>query len=100
MAFITQLSELSVSDLQLMAKGCMHSTVNDLDFLETLSARRCIVVPPWVVRVQPSGGLARVTRLVYDADGNVNKVRVLLDMAREFRRAEKRGIGFGGRFST
>jgi hypothetical protein len=99
MGFITQLGELSVRDLQAMAKGCMHSTVNDIDFLETLAAKRCIVVPPWIVRVQPTGGLARVARLVYDTDGNIDKVRVLLAMAKEFRRAEKRGIGFGGRFS-
>jgi hypothetical protein len=77
----------------------MHCLVSDIDFLETLSAHKCIVVPPWIVRAQPNGGLARVTALVYDGQGNLDKPRMLLAMAKEFRRAEQRGLQFGGRFS-
>jgi hypothetical protein len=71
-----------------------------MDFFETLAAHKCILVPPWILRAQPSGGLARVTKLAYDFDGNIDKARVLLNAAREFRKAERRGIGFGGRFSS
>ncbi len=98
MRFITQVNELSLNDLKAMAKGSMQCAVTDIDFLETLSTHRCIVVPPWIVRAQPNGGLARVTPLMYDEEGNVDKVRVLLAMAKEFRR-EQRGVLFGGRFS-
>ena len=38
---------------------------------------------------QPTGGLARVTRLSYDKRGNLDKVRILLNIARAFRKAEQ-----------
>jgi hypothetical protein len=100
MSFSTTLLGLSLGDLQAMVDGTMNSTINDIDFLETLAAHKCLIVPPWVMRASPSGGLSRVARLTYDADGNLDKARVLIDAAREFRRAKNRGIDFGPRFTA
>jgi len=99
MRFVTLVSELSLSDLRAIAKGSMQCTVTDIDFLETLAAHQCILVPPWILRAQPTGGLARVTKIVYDTDGNIDKVAVLLAAARELKRGQRRDFGFGGRFS-
>src|SRR5271157_5369533 len=100
MQFTTSISELSVGELRAVARGAIPCEVSDCDFLATLSDHRCFILNSWVVRAQPSGGLARVVKLSYDARGNLNKVRILLGVAREFRKAERRGMGFGGRFST
>ncbi len=98
MRFTTQINEWSLSDLKAMAKGSMLCAVSDMDFLETLASHRCFLVTPWIVRAQRNGGLARVAELVFDSDGNIDKARVLLAMAKEFRHAEQRAR-FGGRFS-
>ncbi len=100
MRFITLVNELSLNDLRAIADGFIEKSVSDMDFLETLAHRKCFLLPPWVMRATPSGGLARVCKLSYDIDGNVDKPQVLLAVAHAFRLAESRGIGFGGRFST
>ena len=99
MRFITLDSRMSVDELKAIMDGSLQSTVSDLDFLETLAAHKCFLIPPWVIRANPSGNLARVARISYDIDGNVDKPRVLVAVAREFRRAKKRASGFGGRLS-
>lgn len=94
MRFVT-INEVSLPDLIAMANGSMEATVTDLDFLETLAAHGCFVVPPWVLRASPTGNLARVTRLVYDVDGQLDKARILVNAARQLNRRQPR---FGGRF--
>jgi hypothetical protein len=100
MAFVTLVDELSLAELKAIMNGCVPFSVSDMDFLETLAAHKCLIVTPWVMRANPSGGLARVARLTYDADGNIDKPRVLLEVAKEFRRAKGKGSGFGKRFSV
>jgi hypothetical protein len=99
MKFVTFLNQLSLSDLKAMANGCSPISISDMDFLETLAAHKCIIVTPWVMRADPSGGLARVARLVYDGEGNIDKARVLIAVAKEFRRAKRRQLPLGDRFS-
>jgi hypothetical protein len=99
MKFETLLSQLSPSDLRAMASGCSPISISDMDFLETLAAHKCLIVTPWVMRADPSGGLARVAKLTYDLDGNIDKARVLIAVAKEFRRAKRKRMGFGNRFS-
>lgn len=95
MRFFTLVSELSLRDLRAMAEGQIEGTVTDMDFLETLAAHKCLLVPPWVMRVSREGGLARVTPLVYDPDGQIDKARVLLAAERRLRQPRSR---FGSRF--
>jgi hypothetical protein len=99
MRFATLIAQLSPNDLKEVMNAGSHSLVSDMDFLETLAAHKCFLITPWVIRANPSGQLARVARLTYDIDGNIDKPRVLLEVAREFRRARKRAQRFGGRFS-
>jgi hypothetical protein len=94
MRFVT-INEVSLPDLIAMANGSMEATVTDLDFLETLAAHGCFLVPPWVLRASPTGDLTRVTRLVYDVDGQLDKARILVKTARQLNRRQSR---FGGRF--
>ena len=99
MRFATLVAQWSLQDLKAHMDGCSPSLVSDQDFLETLAAHKCFLAPPWVIRANPTGQLARVAKLTYDVDGNLDKPRVLLDVAREFRRAEKARTRFGDRFS-
>jgi hypothetical protein len=99
MKFVTLIHQLSLSDLKAMAEGCSPISVSDMDFLETLAAHKCILVTPWVMRANPSGGLARVAKLTYDHEGNIDKARVLIDVAKEFKRAKRKAFPSGGRFS-
>jgi hypothetical protein len=101
MRFTTALTELSLSDLRAIARGSLPCTLSDADFLQTLAAHKCFILYPWIVRAQPDGGLARVTRLAYDPRGNLDKVRILLTIARALRRAQQPdNLPFGGRFSA
>ena len=102
MPFVT-LNQLRLPDILAMASGTLEDTLTDLDFLETLAARQCFLVPPWVVRAAPAGGLSKITRLIYTMDGKLDKPRILLATAKELRRSDPpaplpRGL-FGRRFS-
>jgi hypothetical protein len=99
MKFVTLIKQLSLSDLKAMASGVSPISISDMDFLETLAAHKCIIVTPWVMRANPSGVLARVAKLSYDGAGNIDKPRVLVEVAKEFRRAKRKRFPFGGRFS-
>jgi hypothetical protein len=98
MRFVTLLSELTLHELHAMADGVMEDTVTDMDFLETLAAYKCFLVPPWVMRASPTGGLSKVTQLYYDEHGEIDKSKVLVAAARQFRREHSGGSRFGGRF--
>jgi hypothetical protein len=97
MPFAT-LSQLRTPDLLAMASGLLEDTLTDLDFLETLAAKQCFLVPPWVVQANPTGGLAKITRLVYNIDGKLDKPRILLNAAKRLRRPPV-PPSFGDRFT-
>jgi hypothetical protein len=88
---------ISARDLLAMANGTLEDTLTDMDFLETLASRHCMLVPPWVLQALPSGGLRKVTRLVYTVDGDLDKPRILLGVARKLRAERLQGL-FGRRF--
>ena len=94
MQFVT-VNDLSLRDLQAMAAGELEATVSDADFLETLALHQCFVVTPWVVRAKGDGQLLKVARVTYDFDGQIDKPRVLVEVARELRKL--RQWQFGGR---
>ena len=97
MRFAT-VNNLSLTELRAMAAGTIPDTITDMDFLETLAAFRCVIVPPWVVQTTRGGGLRKVARLVYGVDGELNKARMLLLLSGSLRQARSER-GFGGRFS-
>jgi len=96
MVFAT-FNQISAHDLMAMADGTLESTITDMDYLETLARLHCVMVPPWVLRASPTGELNKVTRLVYTTDGELDKARILLTVARVLRM--NRALGrFGSRF--
>jgi hypothetical protein len=75
-------NHISLHDLTTMANGCIEDTINDFDFLQTLADQHCFMVPPWVLQASPGGSLRKVARLVYTVDGQLDKSRLLVSVAR------------------
>lgn len=98
MPFAT-LHRLSAEDLLAMASGVIEDTVTDLDFLETLGAKGCFLVPPFVLRADRSGALSQVARIVYNTDGKLDKPRILLSVARALSRRKLPPPALNQRFS-
>ena len=63
---------------ELCAMAEAHDTLDDMEFLETLAQRRCMVMPPWVYHIREDGRLEKLTPVQYDADYNLDKPRILL----------------------
>ena len=89
-------NKVSLQDLKEMANGNLEDTLTDLDFLETLADQHCFIVPPWILQSSPNGNLRKVTRLVYTVDGQLDKSRLLVAVARQLDIPQSR---FNPRFS-
>jgi hypothetical protein len=89
-------NQLSLHDLTEMANGTIEDTVNDFDFLQTLADQRCFIVPPWILQASPGGTLRKVARLVYTVDGQLDRSRLLVAVARQLGMIHAR---FNPRFS-
>src|SRR5690348_7876585 len=98
MSFST-LNKIPLPELKAMADGSLADTITDMDFLETLAAQHCLVVPPWIMETRPDGSLSRLTRVVYTTDGELDKARMLLAVARQLRQ-HRNPPTFGPRFSV
>ncbi|HVX83523.1 MAG TPA: hypothetical protein VH253_01775 [Phycisphaerae bacterium] len=101
MRFVSTMSQLSVSELQALAVGQLPFAVSDQDFLDALARRGCFLLSPWVVKSSRKGRLTRVAALSFDQSGNIDKVRVLVHVARALRKSRAASsVNFGPRFST
>jgi hypothetical protein len=65
-------------ELKAMASGQGPATIDDMEFLETLAQRRCLVMPPWVYHIGAGGRLAKLTPVKYGPDYNLDKPAILL----------------------
>ena len=74
----THHQRLKVEDLREMAAGRKASTIDDMDFLETLAWNNCMVMPPYVYHLAPDGHMEHVTPVRYDDEYNLNKPAILL----------------------
>jgi hypothetical protein len=63
---------------QLRAMAQSHDNLDDMEFLETLAHRRCMLMPPWVYHIRKDGHLEKVTPVRYDAQYNLDKPQILL----------------------
>ena len=93
------LNKIPFPELEAMASGLIEDTITDMDFLETLAAKHCLLVPPWIVHTSRDGTMVRLTRLVYTVDGELDKARLLLLVARQLRQ-NRTAERFGPRFSV
>jgi hypothetical protein len=71
------------SDLTAMAAGDKPGSIDDMEFLETLARRRCMVMPPWVFHIGPHGKLEKLTPVKYTSDYNLDKPSILLAVMRK-----------------
>jgi hypothetical protein len=65
---------------QLRAMAQSHDNLDDMEFLETLAHRRCMLMPPWIYHIRKDGHLEKVTPVRYDAKYNLDKPQLLLDV--------------------
>lgn len=70
-------------DLQAMAAGDMPGSIDDMEFLETLARKKCMLMPPWVYHIKSDGHLEKLTPVRYAADYNLDKARMLLAVMRK-----------------
>jgi hypothetical protein len=63
---------------ELRAMAETHGHLDDMEFLETLAQRRCMVMPPWVYHIKKDGHLEKVTPVRYDEEYNLDKPQILL----------------------
>lgn len=70
----------SLGKQQLEKIASSHGTekIDDMEFLETLAQRRCLVMPPWVYHILAGGKLTKLTPVKYGADYNLDKAAILL----------------------
>jgi hypothetical protein len=66
------------NELIAMASGKVPGAIDDMEFLETLARRRCMVMPPWVFHIGPHGKLEKLTPVRYTRDYNLDKPSILL----------------------
>lgn len=76
----TLVNDLTLNDLHAIAQGTSDKSLSDFDFLETLAAHHCLLVPPWLLRTHPDGTLERLLLLPYDDQGNLLKPQILLTL--------------------
>lgn len=69
---------LGKSQLQAMVANHQTSAIDDMEFLETLARRRCMLMPPWVYHIGPHGKLEKLTPVRYTEDYNLDKPSMLL----------------------
>ena len=69
---------LGKQQLQAIAAGQESASIDDMEFLETLAQRRCMVMPPWVYHIGPGGRLSKLTPVKYRDDYNLDKAAILL----------------------
>ena len=69
---------LGKSQLIAMATGQSPGAIDDMEFLETLAQRRCMVMPPWVFHIGARGKLEKLTPVRYTQDYNLDKPSILL----------------------
>ena len=74
---------LGKTELQAMAAGHQPGSIDDMEFLETLARRRCMVMPPWVYHIGPHGKLHKLTPVRYTTDYNLDKPSMLLAVMRK-----------------
>jgi hypothetical protein len=69
---------LGKTELEAMASGRQSGSIDDMEFLETLATRGCMVMPPWVYHIGPDRKLKKLTPVRYTEDYNLDKPKMLL----------------------
>ncbi len=70
--------KLGKEELEEIAAGDKSSRIDDMEFLETLACRHCMIMPPWVYHVTRNGTLEHVTPVRYTEEYELDKANILL----------------------
>lgn len=79
-------SALTRHQLEAMAKGRTDATIDDMEFFETLAHKHCLLMPPWIYRVNSTGQLEEVTPVRYTDDYQLDKPSILLALMNRLQR--------------
>ena len=71
-------SALRKDDLVAISQGRNETTIDDMEFFETLAHSQCLVMPPWVYHVNKEGRLEKVTAVRYTPEYSLDKASILL----------------------
>ena len=71
---------LGRQELRDMADKHDAASIDDMEFLETLARRRCMLMPPWIYHIRRDGKLEKLTPVRYGMDYNLDKPSILLDV--------------------
>ena len=69
---------LGKDELQAITEGKLDHPIDDMECFETLAAKGCLVMPPWIYHVGKDGKLEKVTAVRYTADYALDKASILL----------------------
>ena len=69
---------LGKQDLEKIAAKKSGSAIDDMEFLETLACKHCMVMPPWIYHVTKDGALEKLTPVRYSEDYSLDKATILL----------------------
>lgn len=75
---VTIVGELTLTELKAIVDGWNLKILSDMDFFTTLAAYKCIIAPPYVVRLCGDGHADQLVRISYDRNFNLDKPRILL----------------------
>ena len=79
---LTTVGELTLAELKAIAAGWDQKVLTDMDFMLTLASHKCVLVPPYIVRLHAHGKAEPIVRLSYDSNLNLDKPRILLAVLR------------------
>ena len=92
---VTLVNQMALRSLLEIAANYSRVEISDRDFMEVLAQRKCILVPPWIVRVRPDGGTERVGVITYDQDLNLDKAKILQTVQKDSPHTTRRRVGHG-----
>jgi hypothetical protein len=77
---------LGRQELQAIACGQADTPIDDMEFFETLAAKHCMVMPPWIFHIGPGGRLEKLTPVRYTSDYALDKPSILLAVMHKLQR--------------
>ena len=78
MRTVAHAHRLSKMELEEIATGAKDEHIDDMEFLETLARRHCMIMPPWIYHVARDGHLEHVTPVRYTETYELDKANILL----------------------
>ncbi len=82
MPAVAQAHRLGKQDLEDIAAGNRCEKIDDMEFLETLAHKHCMIMPPWIYHLSTDGKLEKLTPVRYTQEYDLDKASILLGVMR------------------